>query len=150
MARIAAIVVAAVLTASVVSGQTKPYWTFAGKWTTDRVVEPNSWGKDAIVAYPTPTTLRVVGQYVKHPSVFDYRLDGRESKNTITAPDGTIRTLVSKATWVGEKLRIVTATPTGDEVLIIYREGIALMREQVTPARDGRPAVTTRTVYTKS
>jgi hypothetical protein len=147
MPRLAVTVTAvAVVAVAVVSGQAK--WPFAGKWiTTDTVV--GGWGKAPNIGYPTPTTLQV-GVPLGDGFRLLYRLDGRESKNTIVAPDGTTRTVVSRATLEGERLRISTATPLGDELIILYRDGSALVREEITPGRDGRPAATTKTVYTKN
>ena len=77
-----------------------------------------------------------------------YNLDGSESKNT-TQGRGGPQEVVSKATWEGAKLVIVTTTQAGEQRRTVSMEGANLVIETTQPGRDGGPPNTNKLVFKK-
>jgi len=79
-----------------------------------------------------------------------YKLDGSESKNTVTR-NGEQQEQVSKATWEGSKLVVATEVNfqgnTADQRRVLSLEGGNLVIEQTNPGRNGGAA--TKIVYKK-
>ena len=81
-----------------------------------------------------------------------YMLDGSESKNTVAGRGGQ-QEQVSKATWDGNKLVIVTTINAGgnnvEQRRVLSMEGGNLVIEQTAPGRGGGEPTTTKVVYKK-
>ena len=81
-----------------------------------------------------------------------YNLDGSESKNTVAGRGGQ-QEQVSKATWDGSKLVIVTTINAGgtnvEQRRVLSMEGGNLVIEQTAPGRGGGEPTTTKVVYKK-
>ena len=81
-----------------------------------------------------------------------YMLDGSESKNTVAGRGGQ-QEQVSKATWDGNKLVIVTTINAGgnnvEQRRVMSIEGGNLVIEQTAPGRGGGEPTTTKIVYKK-
>jgi Spy/CpxP family protein refolding chaperone len=81
-----------------------------------------------------------------------YMLDGSESKNTVAGRGGQTEQ-VSKATWDGDKLVIVTTINAGgnniEQRRVLSMDGGNLVIEQTAPGRGGGEPTTTRLVYKK-
>ena len=81
-----------------------------------------------------------------------YMLDGSESKNTVAGRGGQ-QEQVSKATWDGNKLVIVTTINAGgnnvEQRRVMSMEGGNLVIEQTAPGRGGGEPTTTKIVYKK-
>jgi hypothetical protein len=81
-----------------------------------------------------------------------YKLDGSESKNTVAGRGGQ-QEQVSKATWDGNKLSIVTTLDFGGNTVeqkrVLSMEGGNLVIEQTAPGRGGGEPTTTKLVYKK-
>jgi hypothetical protein len=81
-----------------------------------------------------------------------YMLDGSESKNTVAGRGGQ-QEQVSKATWDGNKLVIVTTINAGgnnvEQRRVMSMEGGNLVIEQTAPGRGGGEPTTTKVVYKK-
>jgi hypothetical protein len=79
-----------------------------------------------------------------------YKLDGSESKNTVTR-NGQQQEQVSKATWEGNKLVVATEVNfqgnTADQRRVLSLEGGNLVIEQTNPGRNGGGP--TKVVYKK-
>jgi hypothetical protein len=161
----AAVVVA--MTAGLVA-QAKP--NFAGKWTLDAPAAPaappqggapggapggggrgggrgGGWGQEATITQDA-TTLTIDYTQGQNPVKLAYKLDGTESKNTMMGRGGATEQ-VSKATWDGAKLKIVTTTPNGEQTRLVSLEGGKLTIETTQPGMDGA-AMTNKVTYTKA
>lgn len=84
-----------------------------------------------------------------------YNLDGSESKNSVPGRQGGAPTdQVSKATWDGSKLVVVTSVNVGgnaaEQKRVLSLEGGNLVIEQTNPGRGGGEATTAKVVYKKS
>jgi hypothetical protein len=81
-----------------------------------------------------------------------YKLDGSESKNTVAGRGGQ-QEQVSKASWDGSKLVIVTTVNFGgtpaEQRRVLSMEGGNLVIETSQPGRDGGPPTTAKLVYKK-
>jgi hypothetical protein len=81
-----------------------------------------------------------------------YMLDGSESKNSVAGRGGQ-QEQVSKATWDGAKLVIVTTINAGgnniEQRRVLSMEGGNLVIEQTAPGRGGGEPTTTKLVYKK-
>ncbi len=77
-----------------------------------------------------------------------YKLDGSESKNTVAGRGGQ-QEQVSKASWDGAKLVIVTTTQFGEQRRTLSMEGGNLVNETSQPGRDGGAPTTAKLVYKK-
>jgi hypothetical protein len=81
-----------------------------------------------------------------------YNLDGSESKNTVAGRGGQ-QEQVSKATWDGNRLTIVTTLDFGGNTVeqrrVVSLEGGNLVIEQTAPGRGGGEPTTTKLVYKK-
>ncbi len=77
-----------------------------------------------------------------------YKLDGSESKNTVAGRGGQ-QEQVSKASWDGAKLVIVTTTQFGEQRRTLSMEGGNLVIETSQPGRDGGAPTTAKLVYKK-
>jgi len=83
-----------------------------------------------------------------------YRLDGSESKNSVTMGGGNAVESVSKARWEGTKLVIATTTTVQgnaiESTMTLAMDGQNLVIESTGMGRGGAAAVTTTTRYSKS
>jgi hypothetical protein len=81
-----------------------------------------------------------------------YNLDGSESKNTVAGRGGQ-QEQVSKATWDGNRLVIVTTLDFGGNTVeqrrVLSMEGGNLVVEATNPGRGGGAPTTTKIVYKK-
>jgi hypothetical protein len=81
-----------------------------------------------------------------------YNLDGSESKNMVAGRGGE-QEQVSKATWDGNRLAIVTTLNFGGNAVeqrrVLSMEGGNLVIEQTQPGRGGGEPTTTKLVYKK-
>ena len=81
-----------------------------------------------------------------------YKLDGSESKNTVTGRNGA-QEQVSKTMWMGNKLMITTTVNAGgnnvEQSRTLSLDGGNLVVEQSQPARDGGAPQTQKLVYKK-
>jgi hypothetical protein len=82
-----------------------------------------------------------------------YKLDGSESKNTVTGRNGA-QEQVSKTMWMGNKLMITTTVNFGgnnvEQSRTLSLEGGNLVVEQSQPGRDGGAPQTQKLVYKKN
>jgi hypothetical protein len=83
-----------------------------------------------------------------------YRLDGSESRNSITMGGGNGVESVSKARWEGSKLVITSTTNVQgnpvESTMTLSLDGQNLVIESTGAGRGGGATVTTTTRYTKS
>ena len=81
-----------------------------------------------------------------------YNLDGSESKNMVAGRGGQ-QEQVSKATWDGNRLVIVTSLNFGGNAVeqrrVLSIDGGSLVVEQTNPGRGGGEATTAKVVYKK-
>ena len=81
-----------------------------------------------------------------------YNLDGSDSKNVVAGRGGQ-QEQVSKATWDGNRLAIVTTLDFGGNTVeqrrVLSMEGGTLVIEQTAPGRGGGEPTTTKLVYKK-
>ena len=94
------------------------------------------------------TTLTITRMQGDQTVTATYKLDGSESKNTVAGRGGQ-QEQVSKATWDGAKLVIVTTTQGGEQRRTIAMEGGNLVIETSQPGRDGGAPTTAKLVYKK-
>lgn len=141
--------------------------SFAGKWTMDApagaAAAPGGpggggggrggfgggggWGMAPTITQDA-TTLTVEYTQGQNPVKVVYKLDGSESKNMMMGRGGQTEQ-VSKATWEGGKLKIVTAGANGDQTRLVSLEGGKLVIDYSGMGRDGAP-MTTKTTYSKA
>ena len=166
MRRVAAVLsTAAVLMWSVgVFAQAKP--SFAGKWVREAPATPpagggggggggrqgggggGGWGAENTITQDA-STLTVEYTQGQNPVKLTYKLDGSESKNTMQGRGGAMEQ-VSKATWDGAKLKIVTTTQNGDVTRVVGLEAGNLVIETTSPGREGGAPMTTKATYKKA
>jgi hypothetical protein len=79
-----------------------------------------------------------------------FNLDGSASTNKMTGRGGEATDQVSKATWDGAKISIVTTTPNGDVKRVISMEGANMVIESTIPGREGGAPTTNKAVYKKA
>lgn len=120
------VIAAAVLATATLAWAQKP--DFSGTWTLDPAASGmpggggggGRGGRGGILGMgpttvkQTATDLTVEGTMGGNPVTRTYKLDGSESKNTITTGRGTMES-VSTAKWDGNKLTIVTKQSFGDQ-----------------------------------
>ena len=94
------------------------------------------------------TTLTITRMQGDQTVTATYKLDGSESKNTVAGRGGK-QEQVSKGTWEGAKLVIVTTTQVGEQRRTISMEGGNLVVETSQPGRDGGAPTTAKLVYKK-
>ena len=94
------------------------------------------------------TTLTITRMQGDQTVTATYKLDGSESKNTVAGRGGQ-QEQVSKATWDGAKLVIVTTTQAGEQRRTISMEGGNMVIETSQPGRDGGAPTTAKLVYKK-
>jgi hypothetical protein len=171
MKRVSALLsAAAVVTMTVgVLAQAKP--NFAGKWTMDAPAAApgggapgggapggggrggrggGGWGMEPTITQDA-TTLTVEymgGGQAPAPVKLTYKLDGTESKNTVAGRGGQ-QEQVSKATWDGTSLKIVTTTGFGEQTRTLSMDGAKLKIVTSQNGPDGTP-ITTTTTYSKA
>ena len=149
--------------ATEVSAQDKP--SFAGKWTLvadqggggggggGRGGGRGGLGAEATIAQDA-TTLTITRATQAGETKAVYKLDGSESKNTMTMRGGTVEQ-TSKARWEGSKLIITTTTPMGENTiestmaLSLDADGVLVVETTGAGRGGGAPTTTTRR-YTKS
>jgi hypothetical protein len=78
-----------------------------------------------------------------------YKLDGSESKNTVTF-GGNSTEQTSKAAWEADKLVITTTTQFGETKQTLSLSGGDLHVDQTAPGRDGGAPTTSTVVYKKA
>jgi hypothetical protein len=149
--------------ATEVSAQDKP--NFAGKWTLvadqggggggggGRGGGRGGLGAEATIAQDASTlTITRATQAGETKAV--YKLDGSESKNTMTMRGGTVEQ-TSKARWEGSKLIITTSMMMGENAvettmaLSLGADGVLVVESTGAGRGGGAPTTTTRR-YTKS
>ena len=171
MKRMTAVVSAAaiVLMAVGVFAQAKP--SFAGKWMMEapagggapaqtapggpggggfgggRGGGRGGWGMAATITQDA-TTLTVEYTQGQNPVKLVYKLDGTENKNMVMGRGGQVEQ-VSKASWDGAKLKIVTQAANGETTLMVSLEGDKLVLDSTGMGRDGAPMIT-KTTYSKA
>lgn len=143
------------LFASTASAQSKV--TFAGKWV---VVDSTTLGRGGRGGLgPTVTfvqdngTLTVVRMGAAGEVKSVYKLDGSESKNTITMRGGPVEE-TAKAMWMSDTLmvatsRMVNGASVGSVQHLHLDASGNLVVTTKAPARGGGPEVTTKVVYKK-
>jgi hypothetical protein len=148
--------------ATEVSAQDKP--SFAGKWTLvadqggggggGRGGGRGGLGAEATLTQDATTlTITRASQAGETKAVF--KLDGSESKNTMTGRGGATIEQTSKARWEGSKLIITTTTPIGENTiestmaLSLDADGVLVVETTGAGRGGGAPTTTTRR-YTKS
>ena len=94
------------------------------------------------------TTLTITRMQGDQTVTATYKLDGSESKNMVAGRGGQ-QEQVSKASWDGAKLVIVTTTQFGEQRRTISMEGGNLVVETSQPGRDGGAPTTAKLVYKK-
>ncbi len=161
---------ALVLVAAVgLSAQARP--DFSGKWVMDPAAAPAApaggggggrgggrgggggagFGPE-FTATQNASTLTISRMQGDQTITATYNLDGSESKNTVAGRGGQ-QEQVSKATWDGNKLVIVTTLDLGGNAVeqrrVLSIEGGNLVVEQTAPGRGGGEPTTTKLVYKK-
>ena len=150
--------------ATEVSAQDKP--SFAGKWTLvanqggggggggGRGGGRGGLGAEATIAQDETTlTITRASQAGETKAVF--KLDGTESKNTMTGRGGATIEQTSKARWEGSKLIITTTTPMGENTiestmaLSLDADGVLVVETTGAGRGGGAPTTVTRR-YPKS
>jgi len=155
-ARAALILALAFVTAMTALAQTPP--DFAGKWTVvpDPAATggPGSLGQSAVIKQDaTSLTITRTTQMGEFTSI--YKLDGSESKNTLTIQDNAIEQ-VSKTKWDGGTLHVDTtmtfdATPVNVTMAMSVDPSGNLIVVSTRPDFQGGSApVTTKTTYKKA
>ena len=163
------LVVAVVLmfgAAASLAAQAKP--DFSGKWVMDPASAPAppagagggggggrgggrgggaGFGQEFTAAQDA-TTLTITRMQGDQTVTAAYKLDGSESKNTVAGRGGQ-QEQVSKATWDGARLVIVTTTQAGEQRRTISMEGGNMVIETSQPGRDGGAPTTAKLVYKK-
>jgi hypothetical protein len=145
-----------------VLAQAKP--NFAGKWTRDLTASPipegrgggrggfggGGLGNDLNITQDANTlTLEyTAGGQNPSPVKLVYKLDGSESKNTITTGRGA-QEQTAKAAWEGSKLVVTTTTQFGESKRSFALEGGSLAVETTQPGRDGGPGTPMKVMYKK-
>ena len=99
------------------------------------------------------STLTISRDQGGNPVTATYKLDGSESKNTVTGRNGQ-QEQVSKTMWMGNKLMITTTINAGgnniEQSRTLSLEGGNLVVEQSQPGRDGGAPQTQKLVYKKN
>jgi polyisoprenoid-binding protein YceI len=149
--------VAAILVATVASAQTP---SFAGKWTL--VPNPSAapggfgggLGQEAVITQdPTTITIKRTTQMGEFTTT--YKLDGSESKNTLTVQGNTIDQ-VSKTKWDGGTLKVdTTLNFDGNPVQVTMSMSLDpsgnLLVESTRPDfQGGGGPITTKSTYKKN
>lgn len=167
MKRVSALLSAAaiVMTTVGVFAQAKP--NFAGKWTLDAPAAGaqapgggggrggrgggGGWGMEPTITQDATTlTIDYVGGGQNPaPVKLSYKLDGSESKNSVMGRGGQPTDQVSKATWDGSSLKIVTTTAFGEQTRTVSLDGAKLKIVTSQNGPDGTPITTTAT-YSKA
>jgi hypothetical protein len=160
----------ALSTATAAFAQGKP--DFSGKWTMDPASAPAApaggggggrggggrggggagFGQE-FTAKQDGSALTITRDQGGQPVAATYKLDGSESKNTVTGRNGA-QEQVSKTMWMGNKLMITTTLNFGGNAVEQSRtlslDGGNLVIEQTQPGRDGGAPQTQRLVYKKN
>ena len=176
MRRVMTLVVAAafvIVSAAGVFAQAKP--DFSGKWALDPASAPAppaggggggggggrggggrggggaGFGQE-FTAKQDAGTLTISRDQGGNPVTATYKLDGSESKNTVTGRNGA-QEQVSKTMWMGNKLMITTTVNFGgnnvEQSRTLSLDGGNLVVEQSQPGRDGGAPQTQKLVYKK-
>jgi hypothetical protein len=95
-------------------------------------------------------TLTVEYTQGQNPVKLVFNLDGSASTNKMMGRGGEATDQVSKATWDGAKISIVTTTPNGDVKRVISMEGANMVIESTIPGREGGAPTTNKAVYKKA
>ena len=161
----------AISTATAVFAQAKP--DFSGNWTLDPASAPAppagggggggggrggggrgggaGFGQE-FTAKQDASTLTISRDQGGNPVTATYKLDGSESKNTVTGRNGA-QEQVSKTMWMGSKLMITTTVNFGgnnvEQSRTLSLDGGNLVVEQSQPGRDGGAPQTQKLVYKK-
>ena len=147
---------ATILAATVASAQTP---NFAGKWTLvpSPSAMPGGFGgglvQEAVITQDaTAITIKRTSQMGEFTTI--YKLDGSESKNTLTVQGNTIDQ-VSKAKWDGDKLVITTTMNfngnASESTMVLQLDASGqLVVESTGAGRGGGPPTTTKMTYKKS
>ena len=140
--------VAVVLTAAGVFAQTKP--SFAGEW---KLMVARGQGEPGVDLVSTQDNMSMTVDYLRGPVPapvkLAYKLDGSVNKNTIPARTGVgaATEQISKATWAGGNIVVITTTSAGDEKRTFSLEGGYLVIEISAPGRSGGAPTITKLAY---
>jgi hypothetical protein len=164
MKRMTAVLSAAAMVALTIGLAAQAKTNFAGKWT----MEPPAGGAQAgggggmgggrgfggrggfgqaCTITQDANTLTVEYTQGQNPVKLTYKLDGSESTNKVMMRGGEMDQ-VSKASWDGASLKIVTTGQNGDTTRVLSLEGGKLVISATLPGRDGSP-MTTKVTYDK-
>jgi hypothetical protein len=147
---------AVALFASTASAQAKVA-TFAGKWI---VIDSTTLGRGgrgglgpAVTVVQDAGTLTVVRVGPNGEVKSIYKLDGSESKNTVTMGTNSVE-MASKAMWMSDTLMIATSRlvngATVGNVMHLYVDPRGnLVVSTTSPGRSGAPEQTVKVVYKK-
>jgi hypothetical protein len=147
MRRVTAIlsVAAVVVMAAGVIAQAKPSFvpqakpSFAGEWKMMVARGQGEPGVDLIITQgATSMTVEYVRGQAPAPAKLTYELDGSVSKNMMPGRGGGAPTeQVSKATWAGNNIVVITTTRAGEEKRTFSMDSGYLVVETSAPARNG-------------
>jgi polyisoprenoid-binding protein YceI len=148
---------AAILVATVAAAQTP---NFAGKWTLvpDPAAAPGGFGggigQEAVITQDaTSITIKRTTPMGEFTTI--YKLDGSESKNTLTVQGNTIDQ-ISKAKWDGGMLKVdTTLTFDGNPVqvsmsMVLDPSGNLLVESTRPDFQGGGGPITTKSTYKKN
>lgn len=137
--------------------QAKP--DFSGKWVREAPAEGGGggggrgggggFGMENTIKQDAKT-LTVEYTAGQNPVKLVFNLDGSASTNKMMGRGGEATDQVSKATWDGAKISIVTTTPNGDVKRVISMEGANMVIESTIPGREGGAPTTNKAVYKKA
>jgi hypothetical protein len=136
---------------------------FAGKWTREapaggamqagggRGGGRGGFGQEATITQDASsiTIEYMQGGQNPTPQKRVYKLDGSESKNTMTFGGNSVEQ-TSKAAWEGDKLVITTTTQFGETKQALSLVNGDLHVDSTNPGRDGGAPTTTSIVYKKA
>jgi hypothetical protein len=145
MTRLTAVAtLAAVLMAAGAAAQAKP--SFAGEWKKVAARDSGRPGVDLAITQSASTI--TVRDRTAGPETLVYHLDGTASRNTVAARGGGAPAeRVSKVTWNGGTLIVLTTTSAGAEKQTFSLAGDELVVDTSASGRDGGSP--TRTTYTR-
>lgn len=175
MRRVTAVLSAAAFVIATVGVLAQAKTNFAGKWTRDAAPAGaagggapggagggggrggfggggrGGWGMECTITQDanTLTVEYMGGGQNPAPVKMTYKLDGSESHNSVMGRGGAATDQVSKASWDGANLKIVTTGANGDTTMVVSLAGGKLSIATTAPGRDGTPATNTIT-YSKS
>jgi hypothetical protein len=164
MKRMTAVLSAAAMVALTIGLAAQAKTNFAGKWTMEQPAGApggggggggfgggrgggrGGFGMECTITQDA-SALTVEYTQGQNPVKLMFKLDGSESTNKVMTRGGEMDQ-VSKASWDGQTLKIVTTGQNGDTTRVLSLEGGKLVIDSTLPGRDGSP-MTTKVTYTK-